>query len=282
MTNLTNDVFSDADPAWSPDGKSIYFASDRTTHLDPSAVPADFKMQKYNFRQLDLFKIDVATKKITRITDLPNSDETSPVAAPDGKHLLFISDMNGINNIYLMDLDSNKIYPQTNSLSGVYQLSLSHDGSKLAFNSLNNSGFDLFLMRNPLDREGKPDELEPTEYFKRMYAVRKPDTVAVKKDGIHISNDVVIKTSKLDSESVYNNNAKIDLRNYVFNDAFRSRQESRILFTNPITVANNIDESGNYKVNKYKLNFSPDIVYGTRGIIHFMASREQPKWHSVT
>ncbi len=269
LTNLTDDVFSDADPSWSPDGKSIYFASDRSSYTDPSIVPADFKMQKYNFRQLDIFTIDIATKKITRLTDFPNSDETSPVAAPDGKHLLFISDMNGINNIYVDDLDSNKIYPQTNSLSGVYQLSLSRDGSKLAFNSLNNSGFDLFLMRNPFDRDGKPDTLEPTEYFKRMYAVRKTDTSGGKKDGVQISNDVIIKTAKVDSESIYSTDAKIDLRNYVFNDAFRNHPEMKTDTMKSISVANNLDESGNYKVIKYKLNFSPDIVYGNAGFNTF-------------
>jgi len=40
-------------------------------------------------------------------------------------------------------------------LSGVYQLSLSADGSKLAFATLNKSGFDIFLMRNPFDRSSR-------------------------------------------------------------------------------------------------------------------------------
>ncbi|MEE8114196.1 MAG: hypothetical protein V3T23_07555, partial [Nitrososphaerales archaeon] len=30
-------------------------------------------------------------------------------------------------------------------------------------------------------------------------------------------------------------------------------------------IADNVDESGNFKVNKYKLNFSPDIVYANGG-----------------
>ncbi|HUL43256.1 MAG TPA: biopolymer transporter Tol [Bacteroidota bacterium] len=264
LKNLTEDVFSDADPAWSPDGKSIYFASDRGSNLDPKAVPADFKMQHYDFHQLDLYRIDVATQIITRVTDLPSSDETSPVATPDGKHLLFISDMNGINNIYMKDLDSNTIYPQTNSLSGVYQLSLSRDGSKLAFNSLNNAGFDLFLMHNPLDREGKPATLEPTGFIKRSLQTRRPDTLFAKKDSISFSNDVVIKTSKEDTSAQYSSEVKIDLRNYVFSDNFRDRPEQHT-DSSKLRVTNNLDENGNYKVNKYKLNFSPDIVYGNAG-----------------
>ena len=128
LKNLTSDVFTDADPAWSSDGSAIYFSSDRKNYLDPSAVPPRFKMQQHDFHQLDLYRIDVASAKLTRITDEPNSDETSPVAARDGKHLLFVSDMSGINNIYLKDLDSGTERPLTNSITGVYQLSLSEDG----------------------------------------------------------------------------------------------------------------------------------------------------------
>ena len=80
--------------------------------------------------------------------------------------MLFVSDRNGINNVYEMNLETRQFQPVTNSLSGVYQLSLSRDGSKLAFSSLNKSGFDIFLMRNPFDRDLKMAELEPTEYFK--------------------------------------------------------------------------------------------------------------------
>ena len=136
LTNLTDDVFSDADPVWSADGRTIYFSSDRGDHLDHDAIPRNFRMQGYDFHQLDLYGIDVATRKITRLTNLPGSDETSPVATPDGKHLLFVSDRNGINNMYVLRLDSLTFTPQTNSLSGVYQLSLSRDGGKLVFASL--------------------------------------------------------------------------------------------------------------------------------------------------
>ncbi|HTK82243.1 MAG TPA: biopolymer transporter Tol [Bacteroidota bacterium] len=265
LANLTDDVFSDADPAWSPDGKTIYFSSDRTTHLEPASTPANFRMQEYDFSQADLYKIDVPTRQISRITNLPNSDETSPVPTADGKHLLFISDVNGINNIYSADLDSGKILPVTNSLSGVYQLSISHAGDKLAFASLINGGFDLFLMRAPLDRYLKLTTLEPTEYYKRL-ALR-PDTMSAigqKTDSVTVSPNVVIKMEDTDSSTVYGGNAKVDLRNYVFNDVYHESSERKDTMKMPV-VTDNIDGNGNYKVNKYKLNFSPDIIYGNAG-----------------
>jgi len=36
-------------------------------------------------------------------------------------------------------------------------------------------------------------------------------------------------------------------------------------------ITENIDKEGHYKVNKYKLNFTPDIVYGNAGTTHFTA-----------
>jgi hypothetical protein len=224
-------------------------------------------MQSYNFSQQDIYRIDVSSRLITRITDLPNSDETSPVPTPDGKNLLFVSDKNGINNLYVKDLNGDSIKPLTNSLNGVYQLSLSHDGNKLAFASLTNGGFDIFLMRTPLEHNLKTAELEPVEYFKRSAAKLTETSIQIppQKESLKDSGEVVIKHETADSTNLYGNEVKIDLRNYVFDDAFSGKSEKKFDTTKIAAVTDNIDEKGNYKINKYKLNFSPDIVYGNAG-----------------
>jgi outer membrane protein assembly factor BamA len=89
--------------------------------------------------------------------------------------------------------------------------------------------------------------------------------VAVRRDSIHLASDVVVRTSRADSSAGYANEVKIDLRNYVFSDAFRDRPEGKRDSLKPITVTDYLDENGHYKVSKYKLNFSPDIVYGNAG-----------------
>ncbi len=265
LTNLTNDIFSDADPTWSSDGTTIYFSSDRGATLDASALPQNFKMQNYDYHQLDLYGIAVASKKISRVTDLPNSDETSAVCTPDGRHLLFISDLNGINNLYLYSLDSSSYRPLTNSLSGVYQLSLSHDGGKLAFSSLINGGFDIFILRNPLDQKPGLAMLEPTEYFRRLSVHGAAVTVEPRPDTLTVSDNIVVGRELHDTANAAMEHPKMDLRNYVFNDSFRDRADRRPDSVKFPVVANNVDAEGNYKVNKYKLNFSPDIVYGNAG-----------------
>ncbi len=253
LANLTDDVFSDEEPSWSPDGKALYFASDRgaTNGVEPDSF-ADFLKH-----QLDLYSIDVATRTVRRLSSWQGSDETSPVSSPDGAKLLFVSDRNGINNIYELTLETGAHRPLTNSLSGVYQLSLSRDGSKLAFSSLSHAGFDIFLMRSPFERDIKNAELEPTNFRKEQTA---PPLAA---DSHPVLDSTA--TTHTDSVQLYGKDIQLDFSNYVFTDAHSDNLPKDSLIARLPTIAGNMDDEGQYRVNKYKLNFTPDIIYGNAG-----------------
>ncbi len=269
LTNLTNDIFSDAEPAWSPDGSRVYFTSDRRDSLDPLPAGTKFKMQNYNFGQKDIFVYDLGKEAMQRITELPGSDESSPVPSPDGKKLLFVSDMNGINNIYVRNLDDGSVRPITNSLNGVYQLSLSRDGNKLAFASLTKGGFDLFLMKMPLERDIKTAALEPTEFSKRR-SRKEPSREKVPQTSAGKAlADTAARIAPRDTTHMYGEGIQIDFQNYVFGPRGDSLLAKPADSAFPGAISNNVDEEGNYKVNKYKLNFSPDIIYGNAGYSTF-------------
>lgn len=277
LENLTNDVYSDSWPSWTPDGSGLYFSSDR------NGVTVAGSPNNLGRSQLDIYRIDIATKAITRITDWPNSSESSVVSSPDGKKILFVSDRNGINNIYMMDLETKQCRPITNSMSGVYQLTLSKDGSKLVFASLHNSGFDLFLLRNPFERNIKMAELEQSEFYKELLkpAPSPPPLAAGQKDSTTVRNDstlaarpIVLDTASVSSTAPpapadtthrYGSNIQVDFSNYVFGDSLNRSVPTDSTIMRMPKIANNIDTNGNYKVNKYKLNFSPDIIYGNAG-----------------
>ncbi len=267
LTNITDDIFSDADPTWSADGKSLFFTSDRGDHLTLNNTRQNFKMQAYDNRHFDLYRIALDGKNVTRLTTTPLADESSPVASADGKNLLYISDLNGINNIYVMDIATDSSRAITNSLTGVYQLSLSRDGNKLAYASLHKGGFDLFLLRAPLQKKLKSPTIEPTEFIKRLtYLQSLPDTIATSETEITLGDDVIIKTDLRDSTVSRNEKNIVDLRHFVFDDRYsKSADATEKDTTNPMAVTNNIDKEGKYVVNKYKLNFTPDIIYGAAG-----------------
>jgi Tol biopolymer transport system component len=276
LTNLTDDVFSDADPVWSPDGKTIYFSSDRGNHLSLQSRPPDFEMAHYDYSQLDLYSINAETKEIRRITDYPHSDETSPALSPDGKKMLYISDRNGINNIYERDLVTGDDRPITNSIAGVYQLSVSADGNKLTFSALNHAGFDVYVMKMPFEKKLAVASLEPTEYMKSLIAEETPSVAAIP-DSTAATKDttfVAANHSATDTSGVYGKNVHIDFGTYVFADEAKKEKEKKLdmfgsLDDKKFSPTDNVDENGNYKVNKYKLDFTPDIIYGNAGYSTF-------------
>lgn len=264
VQNLTDDIFTDSDPAWSYDGKKIYFSSDRH-NFDPQRIGYKYYVDKIKDFDRDIFCIDIENLNINNVLTLPMSDETSPVVA-DSNTLLFISDINGINNVYLLNTDSNYYRPLTNSLSGIYQISLTKDKNKLTFASLKKGGFDIFLIRTPLERKLGMDELEPTEFIKqknRRYQIVESEK---RTDTLKIRDDIIISTVGADTTELYGKDIKVDFKNYVFTPSIpETSLVTNIERPTNLSVTNNLDSVGNYVVNKYKLNFSPDIIYGTAG-----------------
>ncbi|MDH7516374.1 MAG: BamA/TamA family outer membrane protein [Bacteroidota bacterium] len=275
VRNCTNDIFSDADPSWSPDGSTVYFVSDRGSFLRSADIPPGFDMLRHVSSKTDLYSLDVETGVVRRLTDTPDANESSPVAGPDGTKLLFISDACGVNNISVYRLDTGEHYPVTNFLSGVYQLSLSRDGSKLVFSSLYEAGFDIFLIRSPFDL---PKTLpEPTEFLKR----RARDSVLTEAESARSDSVTVTTTASAPVDrKAYGEDVSVDLGMHVErrDTASQAVSPGRILFqpgspllagqTHPDTQVapmGNVDESGAFIARKYKINFTPDFVYGNGG-----------------
>jgi Tol biopolymer transport system component len=285
VTNLTNDIFSESDPIWNHKGTEIYFASDRDGYLTEDEVPPGFKIYNHNYKQTDIFSIDVNSLKVKRITNLPNSNESSPVLNDEDSEVLFISDLSGINNIYKKRLvfnesDENinsiadiKAAAVTNSQSGIGHLSVSADGKKLVFPSLYNRSYNIFLMNNPFESELDIDVLPLTKYRKGYLDISSPkissdDNKDVKenKEEFNITNDSpfftgnFIDTSKTKSDSI-----KTDYSNYIFGGTNEVDEADNDTVKTVFDLTDNLDENGNYYVNKYRVSFGPDLIYADAG-----------------
>jgi Tol biopolymer transport system component len=299
VKNLTDDIFLDIQPSWSPDASKIFFISDRGKIVNDSTLPNNFLIYNHNYSKRDVYSINIKNNEITRLTDLPPYSEASyPVCSSDGKEILFISDMNGINNIYrkrieLTNKDSVKSIcdikdePITNSLNGLYQISISKDGKKLAFSSMYQSAYDIFLLNDPFEIKIDKQTLEPTPFISKL--IKKSNPVQVKdstgkKDSSAIgtfkrtSEDTSkIVNSKQDSlelkfhteqltDTLKTDTVKKDFSRFVFKqNNFIKADTSGLPINKDLVVTDNLDSAGNFKVNKYKINFSPDIIYANAG-----------------
>jgi Tol biopolymer transport system component len=85
QTRLTFNAFDDTDPAWSPNGQKIAFASDRAGNLEIYVMNKDGTNQ-------------------TRLTNNAAAD-FSPAWSPDGTKLVFVRIVNGTGEIGVMNAD---------------------------------------------------------------------------------------------------------------------------------------------------------------------------------
>lgn len=301
LYKVTDDIFTDDEPTWGPKSDMIFFSSDRGAILDSSMIGDDFNIFYHDYKQLDLYQVNLNTKKITRLTDWEFSDEKDAVVSPEGDQILFTSDRNGITNIYkkpivfkegtdisrIVDLEA---VPITNSLNPLEQLSLSKDGMKLIYTSLFKKGYNIFLIDDPFDLEIDQDSLKLTPFMAHVIAkskglipnisffadsplqtiendsaktkiaskkVKKKEEEKKKRSFI-FTGDLVTETEK--------DTTKSDYSNYIFGAEENSnKKKPGDEKTGQELFADKLDTNGNYLVNRYKINFTPDLVYANAG-----------------
>ena len=131
--SLTNDVYLDADPTWSPDGTQLAFISDRQGNMD-------------------LWVRVLKTGEDHRLVDLPD-DVSYPTWSPDGKRIAFYQgdprNVWGRGTLNTVELATGKIDKHHESIFVPSQPSWSPDGHTIALSAL-----DVYSSRY---REGKSD-----------------------------------------------------------------------------------------------------------------------------
>lgn len=291
VKNLTDDIFSEMSPTWSPDGNSIFFTSDRGDYVEKSMVPTDFKMYDYVPTQFDIYSIDVSNLNITRQTDIPNSKQSYAQLSNDGKKMLYISDVNGISNLYLRHFDSTGTAidkPITNSINPLDQISVSKDGRKMLFSALNKGGYDIYSMNNPFDRDIGLERLEPTEYVLKKYGNVNSDGVAINNsahdtaaappldpnaDSVAITgNDTTYDETETPdtTRGLYGEDITLNLKGDNINKDNRTDVLDSLYKENTnFKVADNRTEDGSFRIKDYKIKFTPDIVYGAANYSSF-------------
>lgn len=144
LTQLTDDRYSDLQPAWSADGEKIVFISDRGKNTD-------FKRQIYsNYRIAEYYFDGDSVKVLDNL--FPRADNYSPYYANGDSSLYFLSHADGYRNLYRYDFFSDKVYRLTRFVTGISGItdlspafSISQQAGKIAYTLYKNDGYYLHI-----------------------------------------------------------------------------------------------------------------------------------------
>jgi serine/threonine-protein kinase len=180
VVRLTDDIVTDMDPAWAPDGRSVYFASARGGGLNLWRVPVAAghaagpaqqlttgagddvqptpspKGDRIAFAVLginsDIWRLPVSPQT-GRVTGSPEvvvgttRVESRGAWSPDGSAIAFNSDRRGDMNLWIRTLADGSERQVTHGPGGDYQPNWSRDARTLVFFSSRSGNADIWAVR---------------------------------------------------------------------------------------------------------------------------------------
>jgi Tol biopolymer transport system component len=147
---LTSDRYAARDPQWSPDGRYIVYVTDEggVTNLE-----------RLKLGRLHLMLLDLESGERRDITPFATGKAVSPVWSGDGEYIAFLSDVDGVSNVYMLHLPTNAVFRLTDSVTGVGgilpsspALSWARDTNRIVFSAFNRAGWDIYRIDNPQAR----------------------------------------------------------------------------------------------------------------------------------
>lgn len=152
LDQVTKDPYADLLPAWSPNGRYIAFTTDRfSTNLSILSM-GNYEIALY----------EPSTGKFQKVKGFTNAKNINPQWSADSKNLYFISDQNGISNIYRKNLETQEIFQVTNIYSGITGItalspafSVAKDAGSIAYCMYTDSGYSIYTIESKSGEEGE-------------------------------------------------------------------------------------------------------------------------------
>ncbi|MFL5460392.1 MAG: peptidase S9, partial [Gemmatimonadales bacterium] len=110
VRRLTSDKYADMQPAWSPDSRTITFVTDRGS---------DASLEQLRFTGMHVATIEVSSRDIKVLPLFSNAKNINPQYAPDGKSIYFISNPEGVADVFRYYAADGRIARVTHVQTGV-------------------------------------------------------------------------------------------------------------------------------------------------------------------
>jgi len=184
LRKLTNDRFADLQPQWSPDGKQIVFITDRGKGTDISDLL---------FGDYDLALYSLETGDIKVLTHLEGST-TAPQWLSGGEEIAFVSDHQGIPNVYKLNLetgDVSLVIGLMNGVAGITEstpaMSWSANGNVLVFSAFENTHWHIYKKKFTTSGEITPERQRNNELL--MTSTNGSDLSLIKDETIEVAEE---------------------------------------------------------------------------------------------
>jgi Tol biopolymer transport system component len=156
VQRLTNDPADQLSPRFFPDGKRIVF-----TYYPETTIPVPVELNAQtrhtisemdflayeNVRQdltLDIYELEIDTGIMRPIVKTAGDDD-SPVILQNGRKMVFVSDVSGVSNLYVADLEKGTHFRVTDALSGLFTPDVNEKKNRLTFTAFVEGGYDIFI-----------------------------------------------------------------------------------------------------------------------------------------